>query len=746
MTESQNTPATNAGASTAETAHVPVGPYQARIFGEHLEQAKAFRTQQRELGARIGPPEKADEPDLSELDEAPEEDTENADTAIKTWIQRKRKAMPPANHCAVRLMMAALMDANPDMMTGLLEGNAFVCIDVPDAAAMAILKKRWKDVLLPAHWRTADFASGSLPAMRPDYDAVSMIIDEPVKPRDVAARDAHALTAYQSALPLIAITPNARSFMAPLLCGAADFRLEFPPMNELIIRLTIEIVTGEAFAGAIDPELVRQTGLDALALAVRVDRNADECVRTLEKLAAAKTTNRESRDIRLDQLFGMDEAVAWARSTIKDLKAWRRGAIGWNSISAGICLTGPPGTGKTSFARIFATEAKIPLISATLGGWQGSGEGHLGHLLRAMQADFAKAREQAPSAMFIDEIDTFPDRNSVSHSHRDYVVEVVNSFIAELDGLTGRTGIIFIGATNAVERCDPAILRSGRLGKIIPIGLPNLRDLEKMYRVRLQGDLADADISEVCLMSLGSTGADVEAIVADARRAARHASRELLMSDLFDAARGGSTELPADLLRRAAVHEAGHVLVEVLLDGPAGVHARVGATAGAAGFVVREGRAENSGTYSDYAKMLQVTLAGRAAEEVLLDGPSHGGGGSADSDLAVATRTVCAMFGSIGLGGPHPLVYLGPRYDTEKILSTGYMRAAVQAELAKTADAVRSLLIGHRAALEEIAAHLLAYRRIEGARVAEIIRTTSRSENAQPQARGDLSATQEPGR
>ena len=104
------------------------------------------------------------------------------------------------------------------------------------------------------------------------------------------------------------------------------------------------------------------------------------------------------------------------------------------------------------------------------------------------------------------------------------------------------------------------------------------------------------------------------------------------------------------------------------------------------------------------------------------------------------------MFGSIGLGGPHPLVYLGPRYDTEKILSTGYMRAAVQAELAKTADAVRSLLIGHRAALEEIAAHLLAYRRIEGARVAEIIRTTSRSENAQPQARGDLSATQEPGR
>ncbi|MEH2470620.1 AAA+ superfamily predicted ATPase [Nitrobacteraceae bacterium AZCC 2161] len=79
----------------------------------------------------------------------------------------------------------------------------------------------------------------------------------------------------------------------------------------------------------------------------------------------------------------------------------------------------------------------------------------LGHLLRAMRQDFDAARAQAPCVMFIDEIDSFPDRAGVQHAHRDYVVEVVNGLLEQIDGIAGREGVIVIGASNK------APLRSG---------------------------------------------------------------------------------------------------------------------------------------------------------------------------------------------------------------------------------------------------------------------------------------------
>ena len=66
-----------------------------------------------------------------------------------------------------------------------------------------------------------------------------------------------------------------------------------------------------------------------------------------------------------------------------------------------------------------------------------------------------EARAKAPAVVFIDELDSFPNRSALTHSQKDYVIEVVNSFIEQLDGIQGRQGLIFIGATNDVSRCDP---------------------------------------------------------------------------------------------------------------------------------------------------------------------------------------------------------------------------------------------------------------------------------------------------
>jgi cell division protease FtsH len=362
----------------------------------------------------------------------------------------------------------------------------------------------------------------------------------------------------------------------------------------------------------------------------------------------------------------------------------------------------------------------VHLVTASLAKWQAAG--HLGDLLRSMKSDFDEAREKIPSVLHVDELDAFPVRDSVKHAHRDYVIEVVNGFLSEVDGLSSRNGVIFLGSTNSAERVDPAILRSGRFSKIIRIEMPKVGDLEKMFRVRLKGDLTNVDLEELCILSLGSTGADVEQIVNDARRFARQDARDLVMSDLVRAVSGAVEEMPPELERRSAVHESGHILLEVLHEGPDGVHARIGLTnRGSAGSVIRLQRARTAGTYDDYRKTLQTILAGRAAEELVCGAAGHGSAGHENSDLATATMIAAGMVGSMGISGPHPLVYMGPRSDPSIVLSSPYLRVAVQRELAEAYEQVKVVLSKHRRTLDKVAEHLHTHRRINGHQVANLL-------------------------
>ena len=306
-----------------------------------------------------------------------------------------------------------------------------------------------------------------------------------------------------------------------------------------------------------------------LIVAIRFDRTPVECMEELRRLAAAKQNLKSGRNIVLDDLHGMDEAVRWARELKMDLDAWRRGELPWSALSAGVCLVGPPGTGKTFFAQTLSAflssgSYRVPLIECSLSQWQSADDAHLGHLLRAMRRDFEQARAKAPSVLFIDEIDSFADRSKVKHAHADYVVEVVNGLLAQLDGAASREGIVCVGASNDIGRCDPAILRPGRFGKIVRINLPTDQELERMFRVRLNGQLAKADLSEISMLALGSTGAEVERITNNALRSARHAGRGLALSDLRGAIVGNDDRTAVDL-EIAAIHEAGHMVSEIEL-------------------------------------------------------------------------------------------------------------------------------------------------------------------------------------
>ncbi|UPT92439.1 AAA family ATPase (plasmid) [Bradyrhizobium barranii subsp. apii] len=633
---------------------------------------------------------------------------------------------------AARLLLARLFDRNPSVMRELRAGAPVVIVDIPDLALFDRVSHQWMEVLGLRDLLFADIGALSDRTKREDYGAVEAVTKEPLKKSNRGSADERAFVAVQLALPVIAITPSAETHLSAVLLDAATHRLMLPDIDGSLIDSVIRAVTGKPCRAALPEHVVAQVGVRELLLAVRFDRTPQQCVEKLLHFVASKTAKRGSRDLTLDELHGLDEAVEWARSTKRDLDAWRRGEIGWDEIDAGVVLDGPPGTGKTTFAKVASAAMGLPLITATYAKWQAAG--HLGDFLREMKKDFGDARSKEPAAiMFIDELDSFPVRDG---STNDYVVACVNAIIEQLDGLQGATNgaassgrqkVIFIAATNDVRRCDPAIVRAGRLNRIIQVGLPAPSDIEKMMRVRLRGDLGDEPLEDLSLLAVGSTGADIERIVKDARRQARQERRPLSIEDMRRAVLGNSEGLSPEVLTRASFHEAGHIVLAVLHGGPADIHAVVAGSRRSVGFVVSKHR-HAAGTLEDYRREMQGLLAGRAAEEIELGAAGDGSGGSeGSSDLAQATRIAAALVGSFGHSGPHPLLFLADRSRTRDIMSHAYLRSAAHQELAAAFDEAKRVLIEHRAALQSVAAHLRERGRIDGHEVERILAETTKT-------------------
>jgi cell division protease FtsH len=652
------------------------------------------------------------------------QEQEQSDKEFESFFV-KRRAPPPAHpvtpaRAAARLIFARPFDSRPDLLEAIRSSAPVVLVEVPDAEMLDRVLASWQETLFPETTRVMKVGTQHS-GKRDDYDVVFINAKEPPKAKDKSERNSEALSALSLALPLIAISPAVETHLPDVLLKSRPVRLAFPPLDPVTIARVIRIVTGKRCRELLDVESTARITAADMIVAVRLDRTPAECMAELRRLAADKSGRKSGRDISLDELHGMDEAVAWARSTIRDLQAWRRGEIPWSLLDPGACLVGPPGTGKTLFAQSFARAAGLPLVACSLAQWQSADEAHLGHLLRAMARDFSKARAQ-PSVLLVDEIDSFADRSKVRHAHADYVVEVVNGFIAQLDGIAGREGLIYLATSNDLSRCDPAILRSGRLNRILRIRPPNVRDLELMFRVRLAGRLAREDLEEICLLALGSTGADVERITNDALRFARHADRALELADLRRALVDREDRNPCEI-RRSAIHEAGHVVVEIVHFGhDAHVHASIVRSGNRGGATVRTQAPPFTGTYSDYQCRLQVILAGRTAEEIVLGEASDGAGGSRGSDLQQATALAAAMVASLGLAGPKQLLFLASHDDTDELLSYSDVRVAAHAELMRAAELCRSMLLQHRVALDEVASTLLRTGRIDGVSAAEIIR------------------------
>jgi cell division protease FtsH len=156
-------------------------------------------------------------------------------------------------------------------------------------------------------------------------------------------------------------------------------------------------------------------------------------------------------------------------------------------MSTKLLLTGQPGTGKTTFARALCNTLQIPLLATSLSTMLEPG--YLGDVLQAMSGAFEAARDQAPSILFVDELDNIGKRLAGGDKNAEYWNSIVNRMLELLDGVGKTEGVIVVAATNHPDRIDSALLRSGRLETRIDIPLPDTTALTGILEHHLGSDL-----------------------------------------------------------------------------------------------------------------------------------------------------------------------------------------------------------------------------------------------------------------
>ncbi|ASP23647.1 ATP-dependent zinc metalloprotease FtsH 1 (plasmid) [Antarctobacter heliothermus] len=445
---------------------------------------------------------------------------------------------------------------------------------------------------------------------------------------------------------------------------------------------------------------------------------AETALGVAERLSRFATTAPHQTGPSLTDVFGQTDAIAAFAQLQEDVMSWQAGEVAWDQVTSSLLLFGPPGCGKTLLPTAFANSAKLPLIKTSYAECQKAG--HQGDMLRALDKAVSEAINSAPSVLFIDEIDAFYARGGDVHANG-YILGVVTGLLTQIDRLNACEGVILVGATNHPDIVDEAVLRAGRFDRHIAIKPLDITAITTFLQAKL-GETTDASqLRQIAERMIGATGAEIDDFIRKARTLARE-----LKSDLTDQLllRAANLYLPRpddSLLRRIAVHEAGHLLAGHRLGSPPVALARVTPQGGA---VLRPHRMMHTDVtlHAD----LVMFLAGRAAEQILCQSVSDGAGSGPDSDLARATRLALQAEAQFAFGEVthlwHDIHHPPSPHDVTRDVAR---RATARLKTAEK-DAI-ALLSENRAALTKIADTLFEQREIEGQALDQLLENAMRA-------------------
>ncbi|MEP0961037.1 MAG: AAA family ATPase [Roseobacter sp.] len=333
---------------------------------------------------------------------------------------------------------------------------------------------------------------------------------------------------------------------------------------------------------------------------------------------------------------------------------------------------GPPGNGKTLLATALAGSLGIPLIATSYSDCQR--HGHQGDMLKALSGKVEDAINAVPCVFFLDELDGFTHRNRKGRNS-DYIVGVVNGLLEHLTHLNDTPGVIVLGATNFPDMIDPAVVRPGRFDLKIEISTPDRASVLQILRHVLGPDAKAMQLDPVADQILGSSGAQITALLREARGLARSELCPLNQSHLEAVASPISPALDTGILWRICVHEAGHLVVAHSLGLPPAQRAMI---TNSGGFVdIPSPMLESAQSAKD---RIAALLGGRAAEQVILGEVLNGAGLGDHSDLELATKLARQMQLKWGLGDqlsytPDPASKTIAIANVEKVLKAAEQRA-----------------------------------------------------------------------
>lgn len=427
------------------------------------------------------------------------------------------------------------------------------------------------------------------------------------------------------------------------------------------------------------------------------------------RLSRKRANPVEVPETRFSDVAGAKEVVEELQEVTEFLKNPEKFTAHGARVPRGFLLSGPPGTGKTLLARAVAGEAGVPFFALSgsdfVETFVGVGAGRMREL-------FEKAKEAERAIIFIDEIDAVGKARAagVQTGANEERENTLNALLTEMDGFSQNSGIIILAATNRPDVLDPALTRPGRFDRKIVVPAPDRGGREEIFKLHSRKLTLKEGVNFAGLArrTPGLTGADISSLVNEAALEAARRGDGQVGPEHFESALH-TTVLGRE--RRSAIiserdqeitswHEAGHT-VAALIEPEA--HDPVTVTIvprGPAGGVTWMGGSENDFmTKTQAMAQLVVSMAGRAAEEILLKGDYTQG---AQGDLQNATALASDMISRYGMGAR--LVSL-----PEERMSMGDMESLnneVSALLQKALDKARGLLAENQNLLTLVAERL----------------------------------------